>query len=186
MVVLSAFVALLFVLLVLNLVLTAAMIRRMRDWERESAGARFSPGGPAVGAPVPEFRVQGHEGTVDHRALHGERALIAFLSSECDPCRRIAPTLTADITRLTAGGVRTLVAVKHLPGQSTAVLDALAPERPDRSGAVVVAERPDTPGLFSAFRPAATPAFFLVDADGTVTAKGLDLDTVLATTADPR
>lgn len=172
--ILSALVGVLFVLVLIDLLLTTATLRRLGQLEQRIADDRFSTGGPLVGEPVPAFQAASQHGPITQELLQGTETLVAFLSSDCAPCRALAPSLAAYLPRAGSTGLAALIVIKHTPDQPTTLLEAFA-----GVAAPVVVEQPNAVGVASAFRPTASPSFFRVGADGAVVAKGIDLDAVL-------
>ncbi|WP_433045876.1 peroxiredoxin family protein [Dactylosporangium sp. CS-033363] len=154
----GAAVIVLTVLVVLDLLLTTAVIRRLRTYEERAGSA-----GPArelieisVGAEVP----------LAEPALIGRRTLVGFFSTTCRPCVLEAAELAGRQERLAAAGI---VAVPVLTMYGGTDPNGLA-EALGRVG-TVIAEAPGG-AVVSAFGAKATPSYALVDPDGRVAAKG--------------
>ncbi len=160
----------------LNLVLTTAIIRRMRVYEEEQSRLSGSPdpipyhllGGLLPGASLPSFAGTAADGReVTDGDLRGRRAVVAFLSTDCPGCLQQAPQLAAVETEiLGADGVSVAVVVEgNQPAD--ALTAALGPT-------VLVYEPGDNSGpLTQAFEVKRFPTFFILDAAGTVVGREL-------------
>ena len=164
-------------LCVLDLLLTLAVIRRLREvGTRLSALERSSPArGPSllpVGASVPEFSAVSAAGEpLSERALLGGRSLVAFLHSGCTPCRELIPDLKAYLAR----GDRRVLAV--VVGEEHEPADGLAAEL---RGLATIVRGADAPPVAGAFAVTGFPTLYAV-AEGRVQAAGPDLAQVLRT-----
>lgn len=175
---LTAAVVLLAVLVLLNMSVTAAMVRRLRHVEE---GRQRPPdlGGLAVGAEVPAFEataVDGHPLTAE--ALSDRRTVVAFYSTSCEGCRVQAPGFAAEAKRLAAEGTQ-VVSVLMLMGGARdgdgpdGLRDLLA-----SAGHLVVED--GVGALATSFEARATPSYFAVGPDRRITGKGLTLTDCLA------
>lgn len=133
---LSAGVVLALVLTVLNLVLTFAVIRKLRD----GAGTSTSVHNPSAGLPRPglrigEFAAETTDGAeVTERDLLGDRKLVAFVSPTCEPCKDVVAEIALPGRPLAMplhafvvgdGGAETMSVVATLRSHGTvAVIDA--------------------------------------------------------------
>jgi peroxiredoxin len=155
----------------LDLSLTAAVIRRLRVLgERPSVP---DVGGLPVGAEVPAFEVPAVDGgPLTREVFSGRRTLVAFYSTSCAGCREQAPGFAAEAGKLTAKGVQVLpVLTPDGAGLGDAEQGRLR-ELLAGTGRLVV----DGEGaLPRAFAVQATPSYFAVGPDGRVTGKGLSL-----------
>src|SRR5215472_11461569 len=110
-----AFVALVGAVALLNLLLTVAVIRRLRDHESRLAAQTGSAAGPnllPVGRPVPKFDAVDVDGTaVSRESLAAGPALVAFLRTGCQPCERLLPELIAYAAATSAGRGRVFAVV---------------------------------------------------------------------------
>lgn len=88
-------------LTVLNLLMSFAIIRRLRDLESRGGGHAHHDGDladdlPAAGTRIGAFSVPTVDGDqLDEQALAGEPVLVAFLSATCGPCKDLLPALAA-------------------------------------------------------------------------------------------
>ena len=168
---LSAIVAVLTVLVFVDLVLSAAIIRRLRETETTLIALQTPPDtGLPVGASMPEF--SSANGELDRRDLAGEPAVIAFFSTTCSHCPAQAEQLAARADEFADTGTRVvsvLAAAEGTPDDLTPML---------RKAGLLLTES-STDGLMAVFGETATPSFLLFDADGQLTRKGHELSDVL-------
>jgi len=157
----------------LNLVLLLGVVRRIREHEARFTTLAFGP--PEVIAPVGhrvgDFTAVSVDGRpVASAALDGP-TLVGFLSPGCDACHERLD----DFQRAVAGHPGTALAVVVRDGGDTDSLVAgLA-----AGGATVVVEDVAGP-LAAAFGVSGFPAFAILDADGTIRARGYELPLVAA------
>lgn len=177
MAMLTAAVILLSVLVVLDLTLSAAVIRRMRVYE----SARTAPpdrGGLADGTVVPEFSgATADGGTFGSADLAGSRTLLGFFATSCTHCVAAAPALAERAEQLAAEGVGV---VPVLTLDEVGVAEDVAADMHTalvKAGVLVTEPRPGP--VATAFRVKATPSYVLVGADGRVLASGYSVDECL-------
>jgi hypothetical protein len=135
---LTVVVLILAAIVVLNLALTLAVIRRLR------AGAGTPPrvlelgDGPELGAPIPTGTLAELDGAAVAGLTHGS-ALIAFVASGCKPCHDQLPELRSLVGERVAGGGRAVVVVQAFDdtaGEFVAAFDGLAPVVVDQDSRV--------------------------------------------------
>lgn len=148
-------------LLIANLLLTGAMVRRLAAHERKLAalGPVFAgPGGLAAGATVPSFSAVTVDGrTVDAGFLGDKPGVIGFFSTTCPGCLEQAPEFAAAVASGTSG-----FAVVSGEGGSE-LLSALE--------SVPVVREPDSGGpIGSGFEVDTFPSFYVVEGDMVVSA----------------
>ena len=153
----AAVVAVLAVILVANVLLTVAVIRRLAAHERKLASfsAMFAaPGGLAPGEPVPAFAAQTTAGErIDESHLFPGPAAIAFFSATCEACATHAPEFAA----LAGSGTPTLAVLSGEGGSAERILAALGP--------VDVVHEPGPGGpLTRHFRVDTFPTYFALEA----------------------
>jgi thiol-disulfide isomerase/thioredoxin len=167
------------VLGLVNLLLIAAMARRLREqgeqFARQAAGRMPRPVvGLAPGTAVPEFSVTTASGAVVSAAdLRGERSLIGFFTPGCEPCHAQIPAFTA-LARSLPGGPGHVLAVvcaagrapERVPGHDAS---RLAAELAEADAAQVVGE-PSAGAVATALAVNGYPSFILLGADGRVEA----------------
>ena len=173
MAVLTAAVVLLALLCLLNLAVSAAVIRRLRDAAGSvPVGVAHTPA-PAQGLVVGErpapFSVVATNGTtVDRDALHGPTLVAAFATS-CPDCARHAPELLDRAARCSDAGIDRLSLLVDTGPDRTGLAETLG-----RAGNLVTGDQ--AAALMRLLRIPSTPAYLLLDADGSVLATGGELD----------
>ncbi|MFD7861256.1 peroxiredoxin family protein [Streptomyces sp. NPDC059783] len=149
---------------VLNLLLTLAVVRRLRRQESE----RQQPfgtidSGPETGAPLPDFTADTVAGgTITAASLKGRQGALTFLSTDCSACTMAVADLPefARRTGMDAGQMIVVIA-----GDAD---DAHRMAEPLAGIATVVVEETAGP-LSTLYSIEATPTTVLTDPDGTVT-----------------
>ena len=82
---------LLWIVVMLNLLLTLALVRRINSTQPQQGSGKLKVG-PEVGKPAPHFVAETTEGEPVTLATHAGRALVLiFISSHCKPCREALP-----------------------------------------------------------------------------------------------
>jgi peroxiredoxin len=174
--VLSVAVVALTAFVVLNLALTAAVIRRLRVLNERLSPP--DPGGLPIGTEVPGFEVTAADGgSLTPAVFTGHETLIAFYSNSCSGCKKEAPEFAATAARFATRDVQVLSVLtsSDLDEEDLdqrALRDLLA-----ESSRLVV---DDEGAIARAFAVIATPSYFTVGADGRVSGKGLSLADSLA------
>jgi len=167
MAVLVAAVILLGGLVVLNLLLTGAIIRRLRVMAREPyRGDPATPGLP-VGAEVPALSAAATDGaTITSEYLRGRLTLLGFFNTDCGTCRTTAPAFARaarDLTAATDGTGRAVAVISTEQEDAAELLAALGTD------VTVIMERGRGP-VTDAFQMSAFPWFLLIGPDGRITA----------------
>lgn len=175
--VLVAAFAVLTVLVLLNLLLTFGVIRKLR--EHAQALAPVVPRTTLTpGAPVPDFAAPTDRGdVVSNATFRGTGGLVAFLAPDCPACAEQLPAVRSRLAEAASGpGAVVVVLTRMHPAPSgpsaagaTAAETAELIEALGVAGgpALIVREPLDGPAQ-TAFQVAAFPAFYLVDGDGRV------------------
>src|SRR5690242_7010580 len=154
--VLTTAVIVLAVLVLLDLLLSGAIIRRLRDHEAQLADAMPSTGpGLRTGTPMPDFTSA--DGSLTRAGLAGVPVLLGFFSTGCRFCPAQAEQLAHRAGGITARGIR-VVNVLTVTDEDAA--DDLTPVL-EKSGTVVTEHGPG--GLMATFAVAGTPTFLLFD-----------------------
>ena len=117
--ILTAAVIVLTLLVVLDLALTLAIVRRLRATGTGAATGHTDPKGtvdvfasPAIGSTIPVVQVQADSGVpVDTATFTEGGALIAFAAVGCKPCHDQIPELREVVEARVARGDRALVVV---------------------------------------------------------------------------
>lgn len=178
--VLIAAVVVLTALVLFNLVLTMALVRRLRHLENPGQGGAF-PAFPDLeevpaGRPVPEFTATTRDGVeISAKERLGDRAVYAFFDTSCGTCKKQLQPLV-DFARQAGLAPEQVVAfVGHEDPEAdadayTSVLEGHA--------TIVMQSLGDEVGL--AFSPGGIPAVILADADGVVVRSGVEVKSVAA------
>jgi len=148
-------------LLVANLLLTGAVVRRLAAHERKLAAlgpAYAGPGGLAAGSKVPSFTAETVDGRkVDAGFLGDKPGVIGFFSTSCPGCLEQAPEFAAAVASGTSG----FAVVSGEGGDE--LLSALE--------SVPVVREPDSGGTIgTGFEIDTFPSFFVVEGDMVVSA----------------
>lgn len=172
---LVAWLSLLTVLCLLNLIFTFGVIRRLREHTQQLA-SRPGATSPELMMLGPGEQVDGFTATtttgltVSRAGLTG-LTLFGFFSPHCRACEERLPSFQSRAAGM-PGGRAQVIAVAIGSADATAELQTQLADV-----AQVVAE-PEQSDLALAFGVRAFPAFALVDPDGTVVASGHDLDEI--------
>ncbi|MFC7546072.1 TlpA family protein disulfide reductase [Plantactinospora sp. GCM10030261] len=154
----------------LNLILTTAIVRRMRGYE-QTPPSRLGYdvlGGLPEGAALPTFTGgAAGGGTVTDSDLRGRPAVVGFLSSDCPSCLEQAPTFAAAARATIERGGRAIAVIIEGADPVDALTAAAGP-------ATTVYEPVDRTGpMTRAFAVETFPTFFVIDEAGTVTSREL-------------
>ncbi|MEV5556871.1 redoxin domain-containing protein [Nonomuraea wenchangensis] len=151
-----------------NLLLTLAVIRRLREHSAQLAADRPTrPPLVAAGTALPGFTSAATDGTTVSRDFFTGPTLVGMFSTTCSACHERLPEFTTRAESLGPG--RALAVVVDEKEDAGAFAAALAPV------ATVVVEPPDGP-LGRAFQVSFFPAFYLVDGRAVITAAALTPD----------
>ncbi|PZT75314.1 MULTISPECIES: TlpA family protein disulfide reductase [unclassified Streptomyces] len=150
---------------VLNLMLTLAVIRRLRKHEDERRQQNFVPpeSGPETGAALPAFTavtLAGEPVTAD--SLKGRQAALTFLSTDCSACVMAVNDMPEFARRTGMDASQMLVVIAGDEADAHRMAEPLA------GIATVVVEETGGP-LSALYSIRATPTTVLADPDGTVT-----------------
>ncbi|GLW11747.1 hypothetical protein Misp01_68750 [Microtetraspora sp. NBRC 13810] len=138
-----------------NLLLTLAVIRRLREQPaRLSSDHPARPPLVAAGTPLPELTATATDGTTVSRDFFTGPTLVGVFSTSCTACLERLPEFTTRARSLGPG--RALAVVVDDQGDAGAFTAALTPVAP------LVVEPPDGP-LGKAFQVSFFPTFYLVD-----------------------
>jgi peroxiredoxin len=165
----SAALAAVSVLCLVNLALLFAVIRKVRllqervDQMPVMAPAALLP----VGSKAPEFTAVTINGESRSLAdLGGSRSVVGFFSPNCEPCRTQLPEFIEFAKALPEGAGHALAVVVG-EGEAAAGFAAEL----DGAAAVVIAPRQNP--LTATFSVRGMPAFYLIGADGRIEARGM-------------
>ncbi|MEV8371449.1 redoxin family protein [Kribbella sp. NPDC056861] len=176
--VLVAALVLIGLLLVLNLLLTTAVIRKLRRHDellREFDGSSPLSVLPkvVVGDVVPDFSTAATDGQLTQDDLRTVSTLIAFAAPGCGGCESARPKLIELLDARRARGEAGIVVIADDQGDGGTLIGEFSPH------ARVVLEQPGTGPIHQALGVAAYPNYVLVDADGRVARVGGELDEVV-------
>ncbi|HEX4814546.1 MAG TPA: redoxin domain-containing protein [Nonomuraea sp.] len=152
------------VLVLVNLLLTVGIIRKLRTYERDRAAAP-DPSRPTTGlragTAVPAFAATARDGSeVGVADLAGRRTLVGFFSSDCEGCTTAAPGFAPAAREAGVAALAVVTAGHRDPEELLAAL-----------GDDVTAVVEQGPGsLTEAFAVSAYPWYFLTGPDGVVVA----------------
>jgi hypothetical protein len=167
--VLTTAVLVLAVLVLLDLLLSVAIVRRLRDHEAQLAEALPATApGLRTGTPMPEFTSA--DGSLTRTDLLGSPVLLGFFSTGCRYCPAQAEQLAHRATEIAA---RDLRVVNVLTVTDETAADDLSPVL-EKSGTVVTEHGPG--GLMATFSVSGTPSFLLFDGRGTLLGTGHTVD----------
>ncbi|MGC4836034.1 TlpA disulfide reductase family protein [Micromonospora vinacea] len=168
---LSTAVGILAALVLVDLALSAAVIRRLRETEAKLIEMNSPPAsGLSVGATLPEF--VSPDGQVSSADLAGSPTLIGFFSAGCRHCPTQAEKLADRAEEFGGTGVRVVSFLTVGEGMT----DELGPTL-RKAGLLVMDDSPSA--VMAAFQVQGTPSFVLFGADGRLAARGHDLGEVL-------
>jgi thiol-disulfide isomerase/thioredoxin len=157
-------------LAVLNLALTFAVIRRLRQHTELISTSRM-PGPPdlmlGVGESPDRFSAIATDGAVVSREALVDGQLVGFFSPGCEPCRDMAPRFAEQAGRLPYGRSQALVV---LVGAADEVGEFVALFEP--VARVVVEDSVAAGDLAAAFKVKGVPAMCTLNADGAVATSG--------------
>jgi hypothetical protein len=172
--VLSGAVIVLTAMVMLNLAVTVAVIRRLRELAGQP-GESVNHAGPEPGSRLPDFAAEALDGTPVRSAdLVGKRTVLAFFSTSCSACRAKAPDYAARAASLEDSGDVVITILQTAPGDNPAAMIAAL----ERAGTLIV--QPFPAPLMRTFMVRATPFFYLTDQAGRVASKGISMDAALA------
>ncbi|WP_153532769.1 TlpA family protein disulfide reductase [Actinomadura macrotermitis] len=144
-----------------NLLLTLAVVRRLREHAALLEGERAAPPFTPPGTPLPEFTAAALDGTALNRGFFTGPTVVGLFSTTCASCREHLPEFTERVGGLGAG--RVLAVVVGDRNDAEPFTTALAPV------ATVAVEPQDGP-VATAFGRPAFPGFYVVDENAVVTA----------------
>lgn len=172
MLILAVAVATLAALVLVDLVLSAAIIRRLRETEAKLIEMTTPPtSGLPIGATMPEFASP--DGQVSSTDIAGGPVLIGFFSAGCRHCPAQAEVLADRAEEIASEGVRVVSVLTVGEGMT----DELAPTL-TKAGPLIV--EGDQGTVTAAFQVQGTPSFVMFGADGRLVAQGHDLSEVLS------
>jgi peroxiredoxin len=157
----------------LDLLLSLAIIRRLRQEQSQHPHPAGAPGVQATTLPVgtlaPEFTAITTTGAARTRdSLAGQRSVVAFFAAACDTCRTQLDDF-ADYARSVPGGAgQVLAVVSGDPDQARDIVRKL-------DGPVSIALEPDDSPTATAFSVWGFPSFYALDEDGRIRSAGMSV-----------
>ncbi|SEF94715.1 AhpC/TSA family protein [Thermomonospora echinospora] len=176
MTIVVAAVSVLTLLVLMNLILTFGVVRKLRTYEAERVAARRgadeAPGLP-VGTEIPAFTATTTAGVeVTAESLDGKLTLVGFFSTDCGACLQRVPSFIEAIRGRSAEGMRSLAVVIVGDKGPEPLLEAL----PDDIHLVMEKGAGD---VEVAFQASAFPWFYLVGPDRTIRGDGYEVEQCL-------
>jgi len=169
-------------LILLNLSLTMAIVRRLRHHTEKLAALETRggvPSGLAVGATVPPFTATTLAGdALSHEWLAGGATMVTFLSPHCQACRDKLPQLRSYCEQAVDRELRTLVVITGETEDAADMVTAL-------QGATPLIVEPKDGQVATAFQIRGFPSFIVVGPDSTVHHSTFSLDGLPAALAAP-
>jgi peroxiredoxin len=165
---LAAAVVLVGALCFLDLLLSLAIIRRLRQ---QSPHPVEAPGGPVptlpAGTLAPEFTATTTTGATRTRdSLAGQRSVIGFFAASCDSCRTQLDDFADYSRRLSGGPAQALAVISGDPAQAADIVRKL-------DGPASIVLEPDDSPTATAFSVWGFPTFYALDEDGMILSAGM-------------
>lgn len=139
---------------VINLLLTMAVVRRLRQHEERLADRPNRPPYSQLGTVLPEFAAESANGSPVDRGFFTGLTLVGVFSTHCRACREQLPAFAAKAQERFKGHVLAIVA--GAPKESADFAAALG------SAATLITEPVGGP-LSRAFQVKSVPTFFIVN-----------------------
>ncbi|WP_165423559.1 peroxiredoxin family protein [Ktedonosporobacter rubrisoli] len=155
---------LLWVVVILNLLLTLALIRRVNTKKESTQSLEV---GPPLGSQAPDFSAQTlNDETMTLEQYAGRPTTFVFVSPGCGPCSEFIPSLTTLVPQMRSTGAELVLVSNGTRAETAEMVRELADEVP-----VLIATRPDNP-FFKSYSITLTPSFCSLDEQGLVLATG--------------
>lgn len=153
---------LLWLVLLFNLVLTLALVRRVNTFTRASSRIET---GPPVNEQAPDFAATPLTGeTVTLATYAGHAMTFLFVAPNCQPCHELLKTLSSQARDASSELTLVCNGTRQEAEALTRDLDLHLP--------LLLAPRTENP-FFETYRIAATPSYCALDEQGIVRAKGI-------------
>lgn len=157
--------ALLWIVVLFNLLLTLALIRRLNG--QAPGTQRAANDGPPAGQAAPAFLAETLQGaTVTLATYAGRELAMLFISPRCGPCREMLPYYLSLGSRAARAGVDLVLVSSANAAETQAFVDEFNIRLP-----VLVAPLDDHP-LIKDYNIPGTPFYCLIDAQGIVQSSG--------------
>ncbi|GAA4635244.1 hypothetical protein GCM10023196_079930 [Actinoallomurus vinaceus] len=144
-----------------DLILTLAIVRRLREHAALPASGRPKVPFTPPGTPLPEFTATALDGTAVTRAFFAGPTIVGLFSTTCASCRERLPEFAERVRPVDAG--RVLAVIEGDRDEAEPFVTALSPV------ATLVVEPVKRP-VSGAFGHPAFPSFYVVDEGAVVTA----------------
>jgi peroxiredoxin len=154
---------LLWLIVLANVFLTLALIRRLNAQSPQSEGL-------ASGTQAPDFEAESLDGDVTTLATftsRGHNLALLFISTHCGPCRDLLTALAAKGAPARQADTELLVVSGDEREETKALMEELGLEIP-----VLIAPQKHHP-FFPAYKISMTPSYCLLDAQGKVQEAGI-------------
>lgn len=164
---------LLWVVVLLNVLLTLALVRRVNASGGLNA-AGVPENGPTIGEQAPAFSAQTLEGepvTLESYTGRGRATALLFISAGCRPCRELLGTLGDLLPGARQTGTDLILASSDKREHVEALLTEFHLDMP-----VLLAPR-DSNTFFTDYKITGTPSYCVIDDDGTVQSAGHPMPT---------
>jgi methylamine dehydrogenase accessory protein MauD len=160
---------LLWVVVLLNILLTLALVRRVNASSGSLNAAGVAEIGPTIGEQAPAFSGQTLEGapvTLESYTGRGRATMLLFISANCQPCRELLTTLGDLLPGAQQTGTDLILVSSDEREQARALLTEFHLDIP-----VLLAPRESNP-FFADYNITGTPSYCMIDDDGTVQSTG--------------
>jgi hypothetical protein len=159
-------------LVLVDLLLTFAILRRLREHEERLSQLSERPvGGPEIGQPLPRFEtVTVDGGLLDSTALLGGESVVAVFSTSCHGCEQQAPRFVEVASQMALTGRRIITLLIDDGQQEDHPLRQVL----SRAGLLVIESHDGS--LKAAIGPQLLPSYYLFTAEGLLVAKAPSVD----------
>lgn len=157
---------LLWTIVIFNLFLTLALVRRLNNVKPHD---KLDPG-LSTGEIAPDFTVQALSGETVTRSMYaGRKVAFVFISTHCTPCHDLVLQLESLISQAHEANAEVVLVSSDKQEETRAFIEQKKIHLP-----VLVAPR-ETNTFFVDYRSPGTPAYCFVNADGRVDSAGIPL-----------
>jgi peroxiredoxin len=157
---------LLWMIVIFNLFLTLALVRRLNNVRPRE---KLDPG-LSAGEIAPDFTAQTLSGETVTRSMYaGRRVAFVFISAHCVPCHDLVLQLESLTSQAAQAGVEVVLVSSDKQEETRAFIEQKKIHLP-----VLVAPH-EANAFFADYRSPGTPAYCFVNADGKVHSAGIPL-----------
>lgn len=157
---------LLWVIVVCNLFLTLALVRRLNNARPSS---KLDPG-LSAGEIAPDFTVQTVSGETVTRSMYaGRKVAFVFISAHCAPCHDLVLQLESLTSQAAQAGVEVVLVSSDTQEETRDFIEQKRIHFP-----ILVAPR-ETNAFFDDYHSPGTPAYCFINTDGKVHSAGIPL-----------